>query len=243
MGKIYLDATGALNVAFDYAKKHGLIIAAALLVFSLISQGMGSLFSGGVNLDYEEMRHIGERVGQGDMEALKQIGSAYQGAGSCFVAMLTSILQAFLYVGIYSLMLGIMKGRFTECTFDAFKLQPMHYVKAIVVFYLAGIIMGISLLLCVIPFFFVAPRVITAVIYQVDHPEADILESFKAAWKLSKGNIGSLLFLGILTTFLNFLGVLCCCIGVYFTEAIEIIALVVAYQQLVPNLLVNSKEY
>lgn len=54
---------------------------------------------------------------------------------------------------------------------------------------LAGLIVGLSLLLLIIPFFFVFPRLILSTYFLVDQ-KLGIVESIKASWAATKGNVG-----------------------------------------------------
>ena len=101
---------------------------------------------------------------------------------------------------------------------------------------IAGIAMALSLLFCLIPFFFVAPRLILAPVYQIEHPEAGVIESIQAGWNMTSGNTFSMLGLGFAMGGILIVGFCCCCIGVYFAEAIELFALIAAYNQLKGNL-------
>ena len=84
--------------------------------------------------------------------------------------MFGSIISCVVSVALYNLALGLMSGRFTEVTFDAFKLPFATYLKAFVVSFIVGVILVISCFFCLIPVFFLAPRLILAPIYQVATP-------------------------------------------------------------------------
>jgi membrane-anchored glycerophosphoryl diester phosphodiesterase (GDPDase) len=101
---------------------------------------------------------------------------------------------------------------------------------------ITGIIVFVSTLCCIIPVFFVAPRIIFAPVYQVEHPEAGIFESISASWNMSSDNTFSLLGLGFIIVGIAIVGFCCCCIGIFFAEAIELFALTAAYYQLKGNL-------
>ena len=232
---VSLDVTGAISTAWEYAKKHGLIIAGVLLLLSLVSSSMQSLF-GGPSLSNDEARQLGEEIGRGNMQALAEFGKVMsQGIGASIISFIFSIITCIVSFALYNLCLGLMSGRFSECSFDAFKMDPMTYVKAFVIEMITGTIMVIAFLLCVIPFFFVAPRLIMAPLYQIDHPEAGIMDSIKASWNMSSGNTMSLLGLGFICCGIAIVGFFCCCVGVYFAQAIEYFALCAAYYQLKSN--------
>ena len=151
-------------------------------------------------------------------------------------AMFGGILSTIVSVGLYNQALGVMSGRFNEVTFDAFKLPFATYLKVFVVSFIVGIISIVAFFCCVIPALFVVPRLILAPVYQVEHPEAGIFESIGAAWNMTSDNTFSMLGLGIVIFGIIILGFCCCCIGVYFAQAIELFALIAAYNQLKGNL-------
>ena len=120
--------------------------------------------------------------------------------------------------------------------FDAFKLPAQTYLKVVAVELIAGIALAISLFFCIIPFFFLAPRLILAPVYQVENPEAGVIDSIKAAWNMTSDNTIPMLLLGLAMAGIIFVGFCCCCVGVYFAEAIELFVLIAAYNQLKNNL-------
>jgi uncharacterized membrane protein len=150
--------------------------------------------------------------------------------------MFGGILSTIVSVGLYNQALGLMSGRFNEVTFDAFKLPFATYLKVFVVSFIVGLISIVAFFCCVIPALFVVPRLILAPVYQVEHPEAGIFESIGAAWNMTSDNTFSMLGLGIVIFGIIILGFCCCCIGVYFAQAIELFALIAAYNQLKGNL-------
>ncbi|MCQ2256886.1 MAG: hypothetical protein MJZ41_02700 [Bacteroidaceae bacterium] len=238
--RIYLDASATLSTAWEYAKKHGLIIAAVLFVLSLVTQGASSLFNSGANLDHDQIQHVAEQISKGDMEALKQVGEMYRGVGNSLCTGFSALLNMIVYVGLYNLALGLFSGRFTETTFDAFNLPVTVYLKYIAVSIICGILGFVSALFCLIPWFFVAPRLVLAPVYQIDHPEEGVIESIKASWKMTEGNTGSMIMLGVFCFLISIVGFLACCVGAYFAEAIELFALVAAYNQLKANCFVQE---
>ncbi len=231
MANYSLEIGNALNSAWEYAKKYGLLIAVIYLLMNLLTGGLDQISGPAVN--QEACRALGEALGRQDWEsAVTQSLNTGFPVGGIFGA----ILKLIVSVGLYNLALGLMAGRFSEVTFDAFKLPFATYLKVFVVDLITSIIIVVSTLCCIIPVFFVAPRIIFAPVYQVEHPEAGVFESISASWNMSSGNTFSLLGLGIIIVGIAIVGFCCCCIGVFFAEVIELFALTAAYYQLKGNL-------
>lgn len=235
MANFTLDIGGALSTGWEYAKKYGLLIAVVYLLVGILTSGLQSI--GGASLSMQDSQAIGEAIGRGDWESLGTLAQAYSGSvGSNFGTMIGGILSTIVSIALYNLALGLMSGRFNEVTFEAFKLPFATYLKAFVVSFIVGLIGIVALFCCVIPFLFVAPRLILAPVYQVEHPEAGIFESIGAAWNMTADNTFTMLGLGFVVVGICILGFCCCCIGVYFAQAIELFVLIAAYNQLKGNL-------
>lgn len=235
MANFTLDIGGALSTGWEYAKKYGLLIAVVYLLVGILTSGLQSI--GGASLSMQDSQAIGEAIGRGDWESLGTLAQAYSGSvGSNFGTMIGGVLSTIVSIALYNLALGLMSGRFNEVTFEAFKLPFATYLKAFVVSFIVGLIGIVALFCCVIPFLFVAPRLILAPVYQVEHPEAGIFESIGAAWNMTADNTFTMLGLGVVVFGICILGFCCCCIGVYFAQAIELFVLIAAYNQLKGNL-------
>lgn len=233
MANYSLEIGNALNAAWEYAKKYGLLIAVIYLLMDLLTGGLDQI--SGPSVNQEAYQALGEAIGRQDWESAGSIAQSLN-TGFPVGGIIGAILKLIVSVGLYNLALGLMAGRFSEVTFDAFKLPFATYLKVFVVNLITGIIVFVSTLCCIIPVFFVAPRIIFAPVYQVEHPEAGIFESISASWSMSSGNTFSLLGLGFIIVGIAIVGFCCCCIGVYFAEAIELFALTAAYYQLKGNL-------
>jgi hypothetical protein len=234
MANYSLEMSSAVSTGWEYAKKYGLLIAVIYFVVSMLTGGLQHM-SGGLNMS--DSQALGEAIGKSDWQSVAAIletsnNSFASHFGTCFACLINVLVS----VGLYNMALGLMNGRYSEVTFDAFKLPLAVYAKMFVVDLIVSIICIVSACFCIIPVFFVAPRLILAPVYQVDNPEAGIIESISAAWKMTSGNTFSMLGLGVIMFGVACLGVLCCCIGVYFAEAIELLTLVAAYYQLKGNL-------
>lgn len=227
-----LSISGAIGTGWEYAKKYGLMVALAMLVVGVLSYFIQSLT--GVDIDDSQARALGEAIGRGDMEAVAAVGELYK--NSLGSTLLSNVLQIVIYTGFYNLALGLLSGRFTSVGFNAFSLPLMVYVKFFVLEILVGIISSVSVMLCVIPAFFIIPRIAFAPIYLIDNPDAGIIESLRASWNMTKGNTLSIIGLGLVFLGLCIIGLLFCCVGIFFAEAILLFAFAAAYYQLRGNL-------
>lgn len=235
MANYSLEIGAAISTAWEYAKKYGLLIAVVYFLVGMVTGGLNSIM--GPSFSAQDSQAIGEAIGRGDWESVGNIAQAYNNSiGSNIGTMFGSIISCVVSVALYNLALGLMSGRFTEVTIDAFKLPFATYLKAFVVSFIVGVILVISCFFCLIPVFFLAPRLILAPIYQVENPEAGIGDSISAAWKMTSGNTFSMLGLGLIMFGVIILGFCCCCIGVYFADVILLFALIAAYNQLKGNL-------
>lgn len=227
-----LSISDAIGTGWEYAKKHGLIVAVILLVLGVISSVLQSFT--GIDLDPSRSRALGEAIGRGDMEAVAAYGELYkESLGSTIIS---AVLQILIYTGFYNLALGLLSGRFTSIGMNVFSLPLTVYIKFFVLEILVGIIAGVSIMLCVIPAFFIIPRIVFAPIYLIDNPNAGIIESLTASWNMTKGNTLSIIGLGLIFAGIWVVGFLCCCVGALFAEAIMLFAFAAAYYQLRGNL-------
>lgn len=228
MGNYSLSVSGAIGSGWECAKKHGLMVAVILLCITIVSSVFESLT--GVSMDTSQAMELGKRMGEGDMgaiEAYREMLMASSGA-----TVFSFVLSTLIYVGLYNLALGLLSGRLTEAGFDVFKLPLMVYVKFFVTELLVSIIATISILLCVIPAFFIIPRIIFAPIYLIDNPDAGIIESIQASWKMTKGETIDIIVIGLAILGITILGYLCCCVGVFFADAVSMFIFTAAYYQM-----------
>lgn len=241
MANYQLSVSNAISTGWDYTKKYLLVVAVYVGV-GIVTSGICSIPNGfGPTIDPSVIDQATHAADYGDWPAywaaMTQIFMvSFSNIFAFISSIISSIIGLIVGVGLYNLALGLMSGRFTEVTFDAFKLPVGVFVKVFFVEILVSIICFFSTLFCILPVFFVAPRVIMAPVYQIDHPEASVFDSISQTWKMTSGNTFSMLGLGIALFFITILGFCCCCVGAYFAEAIALFATVSAYYQLKGNL-------
>ena len=157
MANYSLEIGNALNAAWEYAKKYGLLIAVIYLLTDLLAGGLDQI--SGPSVNQEAYQALGEAIGRQDWESAGSIAQSLN-TGFPVGGIIGAILDLIVSVGLYNLALGLMAGRFSEVTFDAFKLPFVTYLKVIAVDIITNIIILVSFLCCIIPVFFVAPRII-----------------------------------------------------------------------------------
>ena len=157
-------------------------------------------------------------------------------SGGIFALMLLvlSLLSLVVEVAMDNLSLGLMNGRFEKLTFDAAKMPVWLYVKAFVVNLLVGLLCTLSLALFVVPFFFIAPRIALAGLYQLAHPEAGIMESIGASWRMTEGNTLMLLLFLVGMVALSYVGSCVPLVGAVVVKAFFLLCTTAIYYQLAP---------
>ncbi len=235
MANYSLNISDAVSTGWDYAKKYGLIIAVIIFIVSLLTGGLSNI--GSPDLSPDVASNIGRRIGSGDTQALKELIDTYSSSSglNVFFSIVSILIEIAMYVGLYNLALGLIRGIYNEVGFDAFKLPLATYVKYVVVEILVGIITAVSFMCCIVPYFFVAPRLVFAPLYVIDNPEAGVFEAIKASWGMTQGNTLAMIGLYLALIGIVIVGFLCCCVGVYFAAVVALFATVAAYLQLKGN--------
>jgi uncharacterized membrane protein len=70
---------------------------------------------------------------------------------------------------------------------EAFNKGVQYYFRTLLLHILVGLTLVVSLLLLVIPFFFVLPRVVLSYYFMVDQ-DMGVMDAYKASWDATKGN-------------------------------------------------------
>lgn len=156
------------------------------------------------------------------------------GMGIALILLVFSLLTLVVEVAMDNLGLGLMSGRFEKLTFDAVKMPVWLYVKAFVVNLLVGLLCTLSLALFVVPFFFIAPRIMLAGRYQLAHPEAGIIESIEASWRMTEGNTLMLLLFLVALVAISYAGNCIPVVGIAIVSAFTLLCTTAIYYQLAP---------
>jgi uncharacterized membrane protein len=115
------------------------------------------------------------------------------------------------------------------------KYKDLFYYKPIVNYFLTSILEGLivvgGLFLLIIPGIFFALRLQYANYLIIDKNLGPI-EAIKASWKMTKGNVWNLFFLGILLDLINILGLICLIVGLFITVPLSMLATAFVYRKL-----------
>jgi len=230
MEKIELSISTVMGDAWELVKKHGLMLTVTVLLIGVVEYALSFTYYGDANT-------LSAVAATGDTEKLaKAMGSLYAGIFTnpmFFVSLL--IIQA-LGIGLYKMILNIASGETDKVDFNAYKMEPMTYVKVIAVNIIYALVTYIGFICCVIPGIFIGVRLAFAALYQLDNPKAGIGEAFSASWNMTNGNFLSAFGLAIIAGLIALSGLLLCCVGVCYTVTIMYSAYVIAYLTLKQNL-------
>lgn len=227
------EISEVVGAGWEYAKKHGILLAVVLLVTSIIGELISNIL-GPSNAGYNVGQELGARIAQGDPEALAEFANTL--SSSSAGSLLSSIIQLIASVGLYVFVMGVVKGNVQSLEFDTFK-QPLNtYLKFIVVSILEGIIVLIGTCCCILPGIFLATRLFLAPLRVIDNPEGGIIEALSDSWKMTQGNTFTVFLLFVVECLLCIAGLLCCCVGIYFVSAMFMFVNAIIYFTLLPNL-------
>lgn len=109
------------------------------------------------------------------------------------------------------------------------ELTTSTLLRVIATSVIVGIASYAALLCCIIPFFFIAPRLFIAPIYVIDNPNISVGEAIERSWNATKGNVGILIALYFVAVLISILGVFCCLVGVIPAGAFMYVMMVVIY--------------
>ena len=220
MNNITLSISDVTSKAWDLSKKHGLIIAAIIFVIVSITQTMGYIGFPWV----EYVKAVAEEDPEAMLEAMTQnIGGII---GMSIIGWLISMVA---YTGLLNIVLKITKGSMKGFDLSGFKMPVKTYLNYLLVTIIMSIIVSIGTICCLIPGIFLAARLSLAPSYVLEHPEGSIGEAIERSWNMTKGNFWNIFGLGVIYVLFCFIGLLCCCIGVYFAQAIGYFMLAVVY--------------
>lgn len=140
------------------------------------------------------------------------------------------IVQYAIYAGLYKMALNGYNGLKVDTS--AYKMPLATYVKFIAANIVYGILVVIGLFLCVIPGIVIGIGFMFVPLIILDEPETEFIAAFKKSWHMACDNLWVLFLLGIVATLINFVGLICCCVGVIFTVVMSIFMMVIAYYAL-----------
>lgn len=224
MSSIEFSVSDVLGRAWELTKKHGLVIA----LFYLVAGMVGSVISQ-VSMSHFMLNSwtIDPACQPDPEELLREMGSCLA------VTPLLFLLQAALQTGLQNMLLTVFRGGQPDIL--AFKLPLRTYGYFILVSFLTYIIVYIGILCCIVPGIWLAIRLAYAPLWVLDHPDCTLEEALKGSWQMTRGHFWNIFGLGICSSLIACLGLLVCCIGVYFTAVIGGFAFVISYEILKPS--------
>lgn len=96
---------------------------------------------------------------------------------------------------------------------------------------LSSLITGVGILLCIIPGIIAALGLSMTQPLIVDQGLAPV-DALKRSWEVMKPHLGSLFVLGLVLGLLNMAGVIACCVGLFVTYPISIVAMALVYRDM-----------
>lgn len=226
-----IEVSEVISVGWDYAKKHGLLVAVIYLVVAIINNFLSNMFIAGDAFTIGQ--DLGERMARGDIEAMNQYFDllGHASAGSIIGVIISLIVGT----GLYNFALRVMTGKVQSLEFDTFNLPLNTYLKYVGTEIVVGIICMVGFICCIIPGIWLSARLGFASLHIIDNPEAGIGDAIKASWNMTSGNSLNLILLYIVFLLIVIAGFICCCVGMYFSMAITLFATVCAYLTLRPE--------
>lgn len=156
-------------------------------------------------------------------------------AGSAIVMMFVSwVLAVYIEVVNYKMYLAAVDYDKPELG-GALKTACKPFLMFLCASVAYSFIVVVGLCLCVLPGIYLAIRLVFVPILSVDRPRLMFGELFSRSWQLTKGHFFDLLLLGLLAILVNFVGLICCCVGVIFTSIISGFMFALAYRILSPK--------
>ena len=203
-----LDVSLVMEQSWRIFKEHWVGLCGILLVVMFVSAGVSYLSPYQVPNDLQ---------GEALLTWYLENGLSYYAW-----LLLASGVQVALMAWFYKEALQRIKDK--ELVFNANVV--LRYILANI---LVAVATYVSLFFCIIPVFFIAPRLIIAPLYIIDNPGMGVGEAIDRSWKDTKGNVIPLLALGLIAVLISVLGVICCFVGIVPASVLIYIILVVAY--------------
>lgn len=185
LSKIPATWPGAFGI-YKYSKQ-----AVMLNILPLLALFFGSYFVGFVvGLVFQVIPRIGY--------SLSQLAS--------------QIVAIFFSIAIYRVLLHSIRGK-TSDPIEALKESPEYFVKMVLAYLLCALIIFASLLALIVPFFFIAPRLVNVGYFILDK-NMDVMDALKASWNTTDKNVGKVY--GIIGVYIVFSLLFITIIGIPF---------------------------
>jgi hypothetical protein len=207
MNKI-LDLSYVINTAWEAFKKQWVKLSLMMLGLLVLVSCISLLIS------------VQPPVTNDAMELLTWYGN--NAFTLCLSYGIPALIQMIIVSYIYKEILYAFKGVQINLSIDVI-------LRFVVVSFIVSLLSYLSMLMCLIPAFFVMPRLIIASIYVLDQPGMSIGQAISASWRDTKGNVINLILLGLVAIGVSLLGMLACGVGIIPASAFLYVMMIVIY--------------
>jgi len=219
----HFDVSQVTSKAWEVFKENWLMLIAIVIVCAIIENIIRSMLAPDVTIVTnfgQEFQHMSQ------MERLKYIADNVQAQPGQGVAALVSKVIEF---GTTILMIGLVKGKIQDFTFDCWKQNFMSYVHFLLAEFVAAIIIGIGFVCCILPGFWLLSRLCFAGTAVANNPKLTFMEGLSKSWAMTAGNSMNIIFLFIVSLIICIAGFVCCCVGVIPAGIVCELAFIVAF--------------
>lgn len=212
-----------LNESWAIIKKNIWVFAATMLGYLIIYVLISMIFGG--------IGGAATAIVPGDSSAaMSQAFASMFSVGAILTWLLMTFIGAFFYLGFYKMALDAADGKTPDLS--SFTTISM---KKILNLFLANLIYAIvvyiGFIACIIPGIYLAVRLQLYVFNIIDN-DANAFDALSRSWDSTKGNSMDILLLGLALVLVNFVGAICCGIGLLVTAPMTIICFALIYRLL-----------
>lgn len=214
--------TGSIiSHAFEIFKNTFLYCFLAVVIYFILSYLIQLLTGFNSQLLVEQIRDSG-----GDFSYREIIGApgfmTYSGANFLVSLLLAPIFVSLIYVANKS----NFKQQITVS--DIFFAYRQNFINVVIYALISQIILTISFVVCILPFFFVLP------FFMLGYPillfeKASAFDALKKSFNIAQENYGTILITALLAGVISIAGIVLCCVGIYLTIPFFYIAMYSAY--------------
>ena len=208
-----------INESWAIIKRHIWLFAATmlgfLLVYYLVTLLVGFVFGGAVAVSSTDPSEI----------LASMFSVAY------LMTMLAGVaLSAIFYLGFYKMALDAADGLTPQLSSFS-QISGKKILNLFIANIICFIVTYIGLILCIIPGLFIATR-LQFYIYFIVEKDCNALDALSKSWEYTSGETLNLMLFVLALVLINFIGVLCCGIGVLVTAPMSTIAMALVYRRL-----------
>lgn len=224
-----------ISKAFDFAKNN-LVYIAVFLVIGCIPQ-ISTQLGGGEEISQSDINQMQYVIKNGDIESTmllygNMMAKSYSTV-TIILGLICWIIQTGLYAGANNSLIRVMRGEDSAFSIDAFKMPMNVYVNYILTSIVVGLITCAGTFLCIIPGIFLGIKLMYAPMAILNNKELSVIEAIKFSWNITDNNFWNLFLLCLAIIGISIVGLLCCCIGILFTNVIAQAAVVIAFLAIV----------